>query len=268
MRSRIFVAVVTAIASIVQFGIHCQGEKEFVVEYFPAGVGNWWEHEYRFLTIIYDTVLNDTSENLFVDSLHDEIVGINTVAGWSCYRFHETTYDNTIWYAHPDSALLFIASLVGRDPGFVSRSSTDITYVLHGVMFGTISEVASYMKYLTRGLEWNRDADTVYLTPPQKCYVYPMKVGTAWVRMMDPWYEEGEAVSAESVTVPAGTFHTLRLRIERDMGMEDERYIWISEEGMIRDSMYARGVAMNSVGDTVGYFDVYTIYDLLSSNIE
>ena len=268
MRSRILVVIVMATVAALLFGIRCQGEKEFVVDYFPTGVGNWWEHEYRFLIIVYDTVANDTSENLFVDSLHDEIVGINTVAGWSCYRFHEATYDNTRWFAHPDSALLFIASLVDRDPGFATRSFGDMIYGLHGMTFGTASDLASYMKNLTYGLDWNLDVDTAYLTPPQKCYVYPMRVGTSWIRMIDPWYEESEAVSADSVTVPAGTFYTLRLRIERDSGMEDERYIWINEEGMIRDSMYARGVAINAVGDTVGYFDVYTIYDLLSLNIE
>lgn len=195
-------------------------------------------------------------------------MGINTVAGGCCYRFHETTYDNTRWYAHPDSALLFIASLINRDVGSVVQSSGNRKLGLHGMIFGTTNDVALYMKYLTLGLDWNLDADTAYLTPPQKSYVYPMMVGTSWVRMIEPWYEECEAVSAESVTVPAGTFLTLRLRIERDMGIEGERYIWISEEGMVRDSMYGRGAAINSVGDTVGYFDVYALYDLLSLNIE
>lgn len=268
VRSRILVVIVMATVAALLFGIRCQGEREFTVEYFPAGVGNWWEHEHRFLVIVYDTVANDTSVNLFVDSLHDEITGIDTLSGWACYRFHETSYDDTRWYAHPDSALLFIASLTNTNPEFVGRSSSDITYGLHGKKFVTMSDLASYMDNVIFGLGLGLDADTNYITPPQKYYIYPMRVGTSWVRMTEPWHEQREVVAAESVTVPAGTFHTLMLRVEIDPGIEYERYIWVSEEGMIRDSIYLQGVAINAVGDTVGYLDVHTIYDLLSLNIE
>lgn len=268
MRSSIFVAFVMAVAIVVLFGILCRGEKEFVVEYFPAKVGNWWEYEYRYLVIEYDTVANDTLELLYVDSLHDEIIGTDTMAGWFCYKFHETLYDYTRWFAHMDSALLLIAALSDTNPASVALSPSNVTYVLHSALFRTVSDLFAHLRIVTDRLYWNLAADTVYFVPPQKYYVYPMSIGTEWVKMTEPWYEQREAVAAESVTVPAGTFHTLRLRVESDSGIEYERYIWISEEGMIRDSMYARGVAINTVGDTVGYFDVYTIYDLLSLRIE
>jgi hypothetical protein len=268
MRLRISVAVLMAIVSVSVSLIRCNGEKEYIVGYFPVEIGNWWEHEYRFLVVVYDTVVNDTSENLYVDSLHDEITGTDSLAGWSCYRFHETSYDDTRWYAHPDSALLFIASLIEGDSGFVACSSRETSYGLHGAIFGTISDLASYMENVIFGLGLNLDTDTMYITPPQKYYLYPMRVGTSWVRMTEPWYEEREVVAAESVTVPAGTFYTLKLRVQSDLGIEDERYIWISEEGMIRDSIYSRGVAINTFGDTIGYLDVYTMYDLLSLSVK
>ncbi|MDH4211115.1 MAG: hypothetical protein OEV79_06665 [candidate division WOR-3 bacterium] len=268
MRFKFMIAIVMTVVSVVLFESRCQGEKEFVVKYFPVEVGNWWEHEYRFLVVEYDTVTNDTFENLFVESRHDEITGTNTVAGWSCYRFHETLHHTTQWFAHPDSALLCIAALTDNIPGFVEGSSRDIIYLLHGAIFRTASALASYMKNMTSGLSRNLDADTVYLIPPHKYFVYPMSIGTSWVMMTEPWYEEREVVAAESVTVGAGTFYTLKLRVVTDLGSEDERYIWIGEEGMIKDSIYSRGVATNVVGDTIGYFDVYTMYELLSLNLE
>ncbi len=268
MRFKAVVAIVIAAVSVILFEVRCQGEKEFVVEYFPVEVGNWWEHEYTFLLVEYDTVTNDMFENLFIDSRRDEIIGTNTLAGWSCYRFYETLHHTTRWFAHPDSALLFIAALTDTIPGFAEGSSRDIIYLLHGAIFQTASALACYMKNMTSGLSGNLDADTVYLIPPHKYYVYPMRIGTSWVMMADSWYEEREVVAAESVTVGAGTFYTLKLRVVTDLGSEYERYIWISEEGMIKDSIYLRGVATNVVGDTIGYFDVYTMYELLSLNLE
>ena len=268
MRSRILVGAVAMMAFAVIFEIHCQGEKEFVVKYFPTEIGHWWEHEYRFLVVVYDTVANDTSDNLYVDSRHDEIIGTDTIDGWSCYRFHETSYDNTRWYAHPDSALLLIAALADTTPRSTDEFAAGIIYVLHGRIFRTPWELATYTKDLASGLPWNRDADTVYLTPPQKLYVYPMRTGTSWISVTDPWYEEREVVAAESVTVVAGDFQALKVQVTIEMGIDDARYIWVNEEGMLKDSIYSRGIAINAVGDTFGYFDVYTTYELIAYDLE
>jgi len=268
MRARILVGAVTVMAFVAVFGIHCKGEKEFAIRYFPAEVGHWWEHEYRFLVVVYDTAANDTSDNLYVDRRHDEIISTDTIDGWACYRFHETSYDHTRWYAHPDSALLFIAALADTAPHFADEFAADIFYVLHGMIFRTIGELVAHTKILASGLPWNRNADTVYLIPPQKVYVYPMIIGTSWISMTDPWYEEREVVAAESVTVMAGDFQALKVQVTIEMGIDDARYIWINEEGMLKDSIYSRGIAINAVGDTFGYFDVYTTYELIAYDLE
>lgn len=268
MRPRPLVATVMVIVSVVLFVIHCQGEKELAVKCFPAQIGNWWDHEYRFLIIVYDTVANDTSKNLYVDSLHDEIISTDTLDGWSCYRFHETSYDNTRWYAHPDSALLYIAALTNEAPQYADEFAADVSYVLHGIIFQTTGDLVTYTRNLFSGLPWNCEADTVYLTPPQKVYVYPMSIGTSWISMTDPWYEEREVVAAESVTVMAGDFQALKIRVSIEMGIDDARYIWITEDGMLKDSIYSRGIAFNAVGDTFGYFDVYMKFELMAYEVE
>ncbi|UCG29244.1 MAG: hypothetical protein JSV53_06885 [candidate division WOR-3 bacterium] len=268
MKYRISVFMCVVAISIMIFNSGCGSEKEFVVEYFPVEVGNWWQHEYRFFVVEYDTVTNDTFELLYTDSLRDEIAGTNVLSDWHCYRFFETLNNSTRWYAHPDSALLFIAALIDTSRLVIEGSSKDRIYMLNGTTLRTVYELASYIRYINSGLSWSHDADTMYMIPPQKFYVYPMSIGTNWIRMTDPFYEEREVIAAESVTVVAGSFQALKVCVTIDMGIDYDRYLWVNEEGTLKDSIYSRGIATNAIGDTIGYFDAYTTYELIAYDLE
>ncbi|MBE0431907.1 hypothetical protein IBX73_00425 [candidate division WOR-3 bacterium] len=268
MGSRVMVFVCMAAISVVMIGGGCGGDKVLVVQCFPTDIGNWWEYEFLSLIVVYDTVSNDTSEYLYVNSLRDEIDGMDQLSGWQCYRFNQTWVPHIRWFAHPDTAFLFIAQIVSTDSSTSSQPLGGLCFIVNGITFHSPGELASYFRYLLAGIPWDTDLDTLYITPPHKWYVYPLSVGRSWVKMTDPWYEEREVVAEDSVTVSAGDFHALKVRVTSDITIDLYWSLWIAEQGMIRDSMYAPGIATNAVGDTIGYFDSYTIRELISYHIE
>lgn len=82
--------------------------------------------------------------------------------------------------------------------------------------------------------------------------------------MKDPWFEEREVVAEDSVTVPAGIFFTLRTKITSEwMGETDLWYRWIAEEGIIKDTLYYKGIATDTLGNEIGYFEADDVYELL-----
>ena len=273
-----FFLIITTILFFLSGNIPCFAESSanpLVIEHFPTQVGNSWEYRRTFQVVVYDTVNNDTIEYLLIDSLHEEFEDIDTLAGWECYRLHRIlfeqgdTFPETWWYAHPDTALLWIAYLYSNE----SRNSTElknnnIKFWIGEKSFDSPQALAQYLyciKY-TKFLPLN--LDTAYWLPPKKLFIFPLDVGKYWVAMTDPWLEEREIIAEDSVTVPAGTFFTLRMEITSEwMGEVDLWYKWITEEGIIKDTMYTRGIATDTLGNIIGYYDADDIYELLDFQI-
>ncbi len=245
--------------------------KPLVIEHFPVQVGNSWEYRRIFSVIISDTVNHDTSEYILIDSLHEEFKGIDKLAGWECYRLLHLlfgqghTYPKTRWYAHPDTALLWIACLLGDISRIVEGEKFNNKILWKGTTsFDSPHALQQYLYNVRYKKFLSFNFDTTYLSTPKKLFVFPLTINKYWVAMRDPWLEEREIIEEDSVTVPAGTFNSLRLEITSDWMEEfDLWHKWIADEGIIKDSLYLRGIATNAQGDTIGYFYSYDIYELL-----
>ena len=209
-------------------------KKSHVIDCYPTQVGNSWEYSRTFYTVVYDTVNNDTTEFLITDSLHEEFENIDTVAGWECYRLNRTLYEQSStfsqiqWYAQPDTALLYIAYLFGATLISPVESRANTGFQLDGIIFETPNALAQYLFYRRNtGFQTisvdSLLSDTMYWSPPKKLFVFPLRVGSSWIATMeDPWLEEREVVSAESVTVLAGNFLTLKIDITFDIMTEND----------------------------------------------
>ncbi|UCF70737.1 MAG: hypothetical protein JSW49_00210, partial [candidate division WOR-3 bacterium] len=68
--------------------------------------------------------------------------------------------------------------------------------------------------------------------------------------------------------VSAGTFHTLKVQATTEWGDDYQRFVWINENGVIKDSVSMRGIAMNATGDTIGYVETSILYELTAYDLE
>lgn len=261
--------VIIAGVSILILGNGCRDTHK-TLDHFPIEVGNSWEYSRTFSVVVYDTVNNDTTEHLIIDSLHEEFEGIDTLAGWECYRLHRilyeenSTYHNTWWYAHPDTALLWIAYSHNGTPIISTESGGGIKFRFGEIVFDSPRELARYLYYKRNMRFMTLCSDTMYWSSPKKLFIYPLKVDKSWTAMTDPWFENREVMAEESATVLAGTFSTLKMKITSDrMTEHDLWYNWISEEGIVKDSCRITGEAIDSVGTVIGYLVCDDIYELI-----
>lgn len=263
--SKKLVAATTVIAGCMVFGIpggflECQG-KPLVIERFPTAVDNSWEYRRTFSLTVYDTVHNDTIEyGAIIDSLHEEIEGMDTLIGWECYRLSHVlfslgdTFPETWWWSHPDTALLWIAYMRGTKSAILTEPATDIRFWVGGNCFGSVRGLARYIDSARRAGRLLSALDTSYWFPPKKMFIFPLEVGKSWVAMTDPWLEEREVVGEGWVNVPAGAFLALKTQIYSQwMEEEDLWYKWISEEGIVKDTLHFRTMVTDSLGNPIGY---------------
>lgn len=250
--------------------------KPLAIEQFPVQVGNSWEYRRTFQVVVFDTVNNDTVEHPLIDSLHEEFKDIDKLAGWECYRLLHLlfdqghTYPETRWYAHPDTALLWIANSRGDISRIVEGEKFNNKILCKGTTsFDSPHALQQYLYNVRYKNFLSFNFDTTYCSPPKKLFVFPLTINKYWVAMTDPWLEEREIIEEDSVTVPAGTFNSLRLKITSDWMEEfDLWHKWIADEGIIKDTLYIRGIARDTGGNIIGYFDAYDIYELLYFNLE
>jgi hypothetical protein len=248
--------------------------KTLVIDRFPTQVGNSWEYRRTFYVVVYDTVHNDTTEYLIVDSLHEEFETIDTLAGWECYRLSHTlfeqgdTFPKTWWYAHPDTALLWIAYLIGYKSKISTEPRVNIKFWIREKSFDSPQLLAWYLHRAKYTQALRLKVDTIYWSPPKKLFIFPLEVGKSWVAMINPGVEQREVVAEDSVTVPAGIFFTLRTKITSEwMEESDLWYKWIAEEGIIKDSLHVKGIATDTLGNEIGYWEADDIYELLNFQI-
>jgi len=245
-------------------------EQPLIIHAFPTNCGNTWKYVRQFYTICYDTVNNDTTVYLITDTLYEKFVAIDTIANWECYRLyrmHRYGYPFEIWwYAHPDTALLWIAYLMGYHSCITdTKSGKNLKFNYKGCVFNSIEELATFLSFRRYGIKFSHKQDTMYWDTPKKLFVYPLSIGKSWVAMQDPWIEKRRIVDIDYVEVPADRYKTLKMEIISEW-MEDKEswYQWISKHGIIKDSLYIKGRLTDESGNEIGHFDAEEIYLLLA----
>lgn len=248
--------------------INCSDKyKDSKIYRFPVAIGNSWVYERIFYVIVYDTVNNDTSEYMSYDTIGKEFQDMDTMAGWECYKLYKKYTPQFIWYAHPDSALLEIAyTSTGTKKGF-SSFFKKIKFKFRDSIFNSVQELSDYIHSIKNGISFKRQ-DTFYWEPPKKLFVYPLRTGISWIAMTDPWIEERKVTGKEIIEVPADRFNALKIDIHSEWMRENELwYEWVSEKGIIKDTMYFTGEATDENGKIIGYFFGEDVYRLIDYNL-
>jgi hypothetical protein len=248
-------------------------ESNLVIERFPAQVGNSWEYRRIYYTFTYNTSYADTSVELILDSLHAGFQGVDTVNNWETYRYELTLYEQsdtfleTRWYAHPDTAFLWVASY-GTALGPPDKSIEKIRFKLGDMYFASLNDLKLFLfqrrGFYSDGLQ----SITGIFDPPKKLFVFPLSVGKIWIALTNPWLEEREALDENYVVVPGGGFQALRVEIKPQITGIDW-YQWIADRGIVKESLYVRGIVMTDFSfDTLGYMDVSEKYELLDHKMD
>jgi len=245
------------------------GDNTLVIERFLAQVGNSWEYRRTFYTIVYDSVHNDTTEYLIIDSLHSEFQAIDSIRGWKCYRYNlilfqaTDTFYQTRWYAHPDTALLKIASSGQPIVGPPRQGIAKTILKLGDKYFNSPNELKQYLFQLRNYKFLTSEPDTNFWDPPLKLLIYPLAGGSSWISMRKPWLEERQVIEEIFTTVPKGGFLTLKIQIRSDR-KDIEWYEWIAEKGIVKDSIHIKGIVLDAHNEEIiGHFSAYDKYELL-----
>ncbi len=248
-----------------------------IIERFPAEVGNSWDYKRTCYVVICDTATGDTlEEHLIIDSLHTEFQDIDTLGDWECYRYFSQLFEeegissDTIWFAHPDTAFLEIAYTSSTHWGPLSKVTGKPRSKFGQRHFDSIEELKRFFDEIRNFGSSSAYSDTTFWSPPRKLFVFPLTVGTDWVaKIDDPAQEEREVAAEESVHVKAGDFLTLKLEITWSDLADFERYQWISDQGIIKDSVYLDSAfRTDEWGDIIGYVVSYDKYELLSGTTD
>ena len=192
-------------------GVYCDQEK-LEVDHFPLMLGNRWSYKYRVEETVIDSMA-DTSYTLnYEGQCLFRIDTLEIKEGWQCYRlkgelyFNGDTLQATLWLAHPDTALLEIATLLGEwKPSLIESS---------------IRKGAPSLPLLS-------DSGKT----PKKLYIFPLSLGKRW-RVSEE--EEREVVDSAQTKVPAGDFSTFEIETISERGGEHK--IWLGKIGLVKES--------------------------------
>jgi hypothetical protein len=261
----IFSALTTIISTNISIAL--------TIDCFPAKVGNYWIYKQDFRIEVTDTA-NDTNwAELFTDSFLCKFGDIDTMEEWETYRydlgpFTGDSFPEKRWFAHHDTAFLWIAY-----SGFYSvsppwKDKKEVGFVFNGKYFTSSRKLQYYINQVKNGrLGSTQTADTTYWIPPKKVLVFPLTIGTRWISMEFPWLEERKVIAEEVIEVSAGTFSTLKIEFYPDLP-EIWIFHWIAEQGIVKDSTYSWGIATDSMGNTIGWWDSYDVYTLMDYHVE
>jgi len=264
----LMIVIIWGFISLGQNNFAFSAENTLTIERFPAQVGNSWEYRRTFYTVVYDTVHNDTTEILLLDSLHCEFQAIDTIRDWGCYRYFSQlfelgkTYSDTVWYAHPDTAFLEIAYGPPRSAGPPWKVNGKYKLKLGERYFNSTEELNRYLFQIRNFSYKGFEAETTFWEPPKKLFVFPLSVGRSWISMTDPWLDE-RIVTEESFTVvPGGSFLTLKIEIRYNI-LNLVLFEWIADNGIVKCSLYVSGLATDEYGEIIGFFEGDDKYELL-----
>jgi hypothetical protein len=277
MRSsrRLFMVFFLALAALmcVQFFIQARpASGDLVISRFPDKVRSSWDYRRTFYLEVHEFNRREFSQTYWVDSLHAVIAEMDTLLGLPCFRYvsrlfsGEDVFFNTEWYAQSETGLVEVAYFSPTHSGPPWKSPGKLRFMLGDRSFESADQFRRYL-YQFRISGFSRpSSDTGFWKPPKRLFIFPMTVGAAWISMGEPWKEEREVTSEDKISVPAGDFLTLRIDIRPDIGGGDLKlYEWLSEQGVIKDSLEFGPIELSDeFGQVYGYLVGYDRYELVA----
>jgi len=161
---------------------------DLVIDRFPAEVGNSWDYKRTFYIVIYDTADGHIiGEDLYTGSLHGEFLRIDTLRGWECYKYSSvlfedgSTYSDTAWFAHPDTAFLKIAYTPPTHAGPPWKASGKLRLKFGERYFNSINELKVYLYQMRNSRFVNTSSDTCQRKSKMSGFLQIKNVSNSWL---------------------------------------------------------------------------------------
>jgi hypothetical protein len=271
----LFVVFFAAFATLIcmQFFIQARlASGGLVISRFPARVRSSWDYRRTFYLEVHEFDRREYSQTSWVDSLHAVIVEMDTLLGLPCFRYVSRLFSggdvffNTQWYAQSETSLVEVAYFSPTHSGPPWKSPGELRFRFGDRSFESVDQFRHYLYQFRISGFARASSDTGFWKPPKKLFVFPMTVGATWVSMGEPWKEERGVTAEEKISVPAGDFLTLRIDIRPDIGgVNLKLYEWLSEQGVIKDSLeFGPTPLLDEFGQVYGYLVGYDRYELVT----
>lgn len=241
---------------------------------YPAKIGNQWEYHTTMTIEYYDSSGNIGSVETFdfgntivkIESENDTLNGIPQFILFTSYDLSTPEYIHKSWYANPDSGFYVIAySNAGSSQPVLPKGMN-----LNHQAIASFINSKSMQLFIPVSFNNNPSDSVLYFDPPRKVLKYPLKIGSRWIELVNPWYREKYVNEKETIQVPAGTFSCYKVESEWDI-LPNNPFTF-TDYLSLQDGLVKRYVSIDSLahitepGDTVGYFKSTSISELVGKN--
>jgi len=175
------------------------------ISYYPIALNNEWEYSTIIGTEYYDTlgniknIVTDTVGNTLVriESVSDTLTDFNKLIRFVAYQSGTFSGKSTTWYENKNDGLYAIA--------YKNAGATQmvIPKVISGKRYLSLDNLKQVGLFLDFNLRLNKAADdtVLYWHPARKALAYPLKVGSTWNELENPFYRDRIVESKENINI-------------------------------------------------------------------
>jgi len=198
-----------------------------------------------------------------IESENDTISGNQHFILFTSYDLSTPENIKKFWYANTDSGLYVIAYTgAGSSQPVLPKGMSSDHQIIASL---TISK--SMQLFIPVFFNNNQSDSVLYYIPPRKVLHYPLKTGTRWVELENPFFRERFVNDKKEIEVPAGIYSCYKVEADWNFDLEFTDYI-STKDGLVKRYFSADSVVYVNVepGDTIGHVKLSTISELVGKN--
>jgi len=238
---------------------------------YPAQTGNQWEYHTTMTIEYYDSTGSIASVETLdfgntivkIESENDTISGNQHFVLFTSYDLLTPENIKNFWYANSESGLYVIAYTGAGSSQPVLPKGMNLDYQT----IASLTITKSMQPFIPVSFNNDLSDSILYYDPPRKVLTYPLKIGSRWIELENPFYRERFINEKDTIQVSAGTFGCYKVESEWDFNLIFTDHISLTD-GLIRRFVFADSAAITDPGspDPIGYARIVTISELIGKN--
>ena len=198
-----------------------------------------------------------------IESENDTLNGETHFILFTSYDLSTPEYIHKSWYANPDSGFYVTAySNAGSSQPVLPKGMN-----LNHQAIASFINSKSMQLFIPVSFNNNPSDSVLYFDPPRKVLKYPLKIGSSWLELGNPFIRERFVDEKENIEVPAGIFNCYKVESDWDLDLIFTDYISLTE-GLIRRFVFADSAGISTPGDPdpIGYARITNLSELVGKN--
>lgn len=237
---------------------------------YPIELNKEWEYNTIFKLEFYDSTGHIDSTEIMdlgntickITKLNDSVGNFSNLILFEEYDVATPQFVNKMWYLNADSGLYAIAySNPGSSQIIIPRMNikSDEDFIKIIKRFGLL--LASY----EGGKSQNLPGDSVqFYTYPRKVLQYPIRIGSRWIELTDPFYRERFINKKEILSINGNDYNCFKVESEGNLKTIFTDYI-STTSGLVMREIELDSIAIMNPGspDILGYYKISSISKLV-----